>query len=244
MSKTVLITGASRGIGRAAALLFGAEGFRVAVNYHSSRERALELVEQLTRSGVDAAAFCADVSHREEVEEMFQQIRRRFGPVQVLVNNAGIAQQKLFPNITPREWEQMFAVNVGGMFHCCQAAVGEMIAAKSGCIVNLSSIWGIQGASCEVHYSAAKAAVIGFTRALAQELGPSGIRVNCVAPGVIDSEMNAALPPQTLELLREEIPLGQIGSCREAAECILFLASDRASFVTGQVLSPNGGMVL
>ena len=178
------------------------------------------------------------------MEAQVQAVVERWGQIDLLVNNAGIAQQRLFTEITEAEWDRMFAVNAKGLYACCRAVVPGMIRRHSGNIINVSSMWGQAGASCEVHYSAAKAAVIGFTKALAKELGPSGIRVNCVAPGVIATEMNAALDGETLDALREETPLGTIGTPEEAARAILWLAGDGASFVTGQVIGVNGGFVI
>ena len=223
MNKTVLVTGSSRGIGAAIAETFAQRGYQTAVNYCSHPERAQQLVSGLTGQGLTAAAF---------------------GGVDVLVNNAGIAQQKLFTDITEEAWDRLFAVNVKGAFFCCQEALPHMIHHKRGKIVNISSIWGLTGASCEVHYSASKAALIGLTKALAKELGPSGIQVNCVAPGVIDTEMNAALDAETIAALKEETPLGTLGTGRDIAETVAFLASDRADFITGQTISPNGGFVI
>ena len=241
---TVWITGASRGIGRACALLFGQKGWNVAVNYRTSESAALSLCRELEGMGVKALALQGDVSDAAQVRRMASRAEYAFGGIDVLVNNAGIAQQKLFTQLTESDWDRMFDVNVKGMFHCCQAVAPMMIAAGKGSIVNLSSMWGQVGGACEVHYSAAKAAVIGFTRALAKELGLSGIRVNCVAPGVIDTEMNAALGPETMESLREQTPLGCIGTPEQVAQAVLFLAGEDSSFITGQVLSPNGGFVI
>ena len=241
---TVWITGASRGIGRACALLFGQKGWNVAVNYHTSESAALSLCRELEGMGVKALALQGDVSDAAQVRRMASRAEYAFGGIDVLVNNAGIAQQKLFTQLTESDWDRMFDVNVKGMFHCCQAVAPMMIAAGKGSIVNLSSMWGQVGGACEVHYSAAKAAVIGFTRALAKELGLSGIRVNCVAPGVIDTEMNAALGPETMESLREQTPLGCIGTPEQVAQAVWFLAGEDSSFITGQVLSPNGGFVI
>ena len=241
---TVWITGASRGIGRACALLFGQKGWNVAVNYRTSESAALSLCRELEGMGVKALALQGDVSDAAKVRRMASRAEYAFGGIDVLVNNAGIAQQKLFTQLTESDWDRMFDVNVKGMFHCCQAVAPMMIAAGKGSIVNLSSMWGQVGGACEVHYSAAKAAVIGFTRALAKELGLSGIRVNCVAPGVIDTEMNAALGPETMESLREQTPLGCIGTPEQVAKAVLFLAGEDSSFITGQVLSPNGGFVI
>lgn len=243
-AKTVLITGASRGIGRAAAELFAERGCRVLLNYHRSREAAEELERELTARGADVMAYGADVSDREQVERMAAACERRFGGADVLVCNAGIARQGLFTDLTPQEWREMMGVHVDGAFHCCRAVLPGMIRKKEGSIVLVSSVWGLTGASCEVAYSTAKAALIGMTKALAKEVGPSGIRVNCVAPGVVDTAMNAALDGETLASLREETPLGRLGTPQEIAQAIAFLASPEASFITGQVLSPNGGFVI
>lgn len=244
MNGTVLITGASRGIGRACALAFAKEGFCIAANYCTHEKEALSLREEIRAAGAACEIFRADVADRAEVDSMVRGVSGAFGTVNVLVNNAGMAQQKLFTDITEEEWRRMFDVNVTGMFHCTQAVLPGMIQKKRGKIVNISSIWGISGASCEVHYSASKAAVIGFTKALAKEVGPSGIQVNCVAPGVVDTDMNAALDQGTREMLKEETPLGLLGTPEDIAQAVLFLAGDGAKFITGQVLSPNGGIVI
>lgn len=239
--QTALITGGARGIGAACVRGLAQDGFRVVVNYQSSRDKAEALCDDLHRiNGLEHLAVQADVADRSQVEDMFA----RVGSVDVLVNNAGIAQQKLFTDLTDADWDRMFAVDVKGVFLCCQAALSHMIHEKRGAIVNISSMWGQVGASCEVHYSAAKAAVIGLTKALAKELGPSGIRVNCVAPGVIATEMNALLDAETTEALKEETPLETIGTAQQVADAVRFLASDRATFITGQVLGVNGGMVI
>jgi 3-oxoacyl-[acyl-carrier protein] reductase len=243
-NKTAIVTGGSRGIGAAAALLLAREGWRVAVGCHRHPDRARALCDRLRREGREAVPFCGDVSSVAEMEAQVQAVVERWGQIDLLVNNAGIAQQRLFTEITEAEWDRMFAVNAKGLYACCRAVVPGMIRRHSGNIINVSSMWGQAGASCEVHYSAAKAAVIGFTKALAKELGPSGIRVNCVAPGVIATEMNAALDGETLDALREETPLGTIGTPEEAARAILWLAGDGASFVTGQVIGVNGGFVI
>lgn len=242
--KNVLITGASRGIGAACAKLFARKGFRVYVNYRKETERAATLCDSLNKEGLCAVPLQADVSDAEQAAEMFAQINAIAGGLDVLVNNAGIAQQKLFTDITEAEWDRMFDVNVKGMYFCLKHALPHMIRQKSGSIVNISSMWGITGASCEVHYSAAKAAVIGLTKALAKEVAPSGIRVNCVAPGAVNTDMNALLTEEDLALLREETPLGTLGTPEEIAKAVYFLASPDSSFTTGQILSPNGGLVI
>ena len=217
MAQTALITGASRGIGRETSLLLARQGIRIAVHYRVQREKAEALVRCLQASGADALSFQADVADREQVTNMMHKIEQAFGGIDILVHCAGIAQQLLFTDITPEDWRRMLTV---------------------------SSMWGEVGASCEVHYSAAKSAVIGMTKALAKELGPSGITVNCVSPGVIDTDMNNMLTQEAREALCEETPLCRIGTAREAAEAIAFLASGKASFITGQVLGVNGGIVI
>lgn len=235
--KTALVTGGSRGIGAAVCRRLAEDGLRVVVHYNQNKGKAEALVRELTeKTGLPHLALPAELAERAQVEELF----RLAGPVDVLVNNAGIAQQKLFTDITEDDWRRMFAVDVDGVFRCCQCALPHMIHEKSGCIINIASIWGEIGASCEVHYSAAKAAVIGLTKALAKELGPSHIRVNCVSPGVIDTEMNAMFDEETMWELCESTPLGRIGSPEDIAAAVSFLASDAASFLTGQTLSVNG----
>jgi 3-oxoacyl-[acyl-carrier protein] reductase len=244
MNRTVLITGASRGIGRAIALAFAQEGYNLVLNYHKNEAAALELKEQLKKKHLAVQVFQADVSVRRQVAEMVRQTHELYGRIDVLVNNAGIAQTKLFTDITERDWNRMFDINIKGMFHCAQEVLPQMIHDRRGRIINISSIWGVVGASCEVHYSAAKAAVIGFTKALAKEVGPSGICVNCVAPGVIKTDMLSGYSEDELEMLREEVPLQRLGTPEDIARAVLYLASEDAGFMTGQVLSPNGGMVV
>ncbi|MDE7303321.1 MAG: 3-oxoacyl-ACP reductase FabG [Oscillospiraceae bacterium] len=244
MGRTVLITGASRGIGKAAAVTFAKNGFNVAVNYRQSEDMAKALVNELKGYGVKAAAYCADVADKSAVSEMFRKAETELGKITVLVNNAGIAEQALFTDISEEMWDRMFDVNVKGAYNCTQAALQSMIHEKYGRIVNVSSMWGISGASCEVHYSASKAALIGFTKALAKEVGLSGITVNCIAPGVIGTDMNSAIPKEIMDTLKADTPLNRIGTPKDAAEAIFFLSSDKASFITGQVLSVDGGFIL
>lgn len=242
--KTVLITGASRGIGAATARLFAQKGWAVAVNYRNSRDAAEELVSEIRKNGGTALAIPADVGDPEQVEALFRTAEWELGQIEALVNNAGIAQQKLFTDLTDQDWDELFRVDVKGVFLCCRRALPAMIRRHRGVIVNISSMWGQVGASCEVHYSAAKAAVIGLTRALAKEVGPSGIRVNCIAPGVIQTEMNGNLTPETLEALKEETPLELLGDPADVAKAAWFLTSEDSAFITGQVLGVNGGMVI
>ena len=237
--KVVLITGASRGIGAAAARRFAAGGCRVVVNYHRSREQAEALAAE-----IGGWAVQADVSDPVQVRKMVDNVLDKFCQLDILICNAGIVQQKLFGDLTDQDWRRMFAVNVDGMFYTIRAALPHFIHRKQGRILTLSSMWGQVGGSCEVAYSAAKAAVIGMTKALAKELGPSGITVNCVAPGVIDTEMNANLGPEDLAALAEETPMGVIGRPEDVAEALWYLASPGAKFVTGQVLAPNGGLIV
>jgi len=241
---SVFITGASRGIGRAAALLFGKRGYQVGINYLKNESAAHSLAEQLQVLGVDFLLLQGDITDRAQVRRMFSQLEYHFGGLDVLVNNAGIAQQKVFTEITDEDWDKMFSVHVKGTFYCCQYAIPLMRNAGQGSIINVSSMWGQAGGSCEVHYSAAKAAVIGMTKALAKELGLSHIRVNCVAPGVIDTDMNAILEEGALEEARRMTPLGCIGTPEDVAETICFLAGQESKFITGQVISPNGGFVI
>ena len=243
-SKTAIVTGGSRGIGAAAVTLLARNGWRVAVGCLQNPEKAQALCASLEAEGCQVFPFRGDVASVEEMEAFARAVLDRWGRIDLLVNNAGIAQQKLFTDLTEEDWDRMFAVNTRSLFTCCRAAVPHMVRRHTGNIINVSSIWGQVGASCEVAYSAAKGAVIAYTKALAKELGPSNIRVNCVAPGVIDTEMNAHLSPDDLAALAEETPLGRIGAPEEAAAAIAFLASGEASFLTGQVIAPNGGLVV
>ena len=243
-NKTVLVTGASRGIGKAVAMQFAREGYKVAVHYNSGTVEAEVLVAQLLQEGHIAMAVQADVRDSAQVQRMVDTVMAQWGTIDILVNNAGIAQQKLFTDITDEEWKNMFAVHVDGTFYCTRAVLPAMIAQKQGAIVNISSMWGQVGGSCEVHYSAAKGAIQAMTKALAKEVGPSGIRVNCVAPGVIQTEMNAMLDCETLEALRQETPLEMLGTTEHVAEAVYYLCSDKAAFITGQIVGVNGGMII
>lgn len=232
--RNVLITGGSRGIGAATARAFAELGDRVIINYNKSKKEAEALAEEL--GGI---AVCADVSKPDEVRDMFTKI----GVVDILINNAGICGFYMLDAMANEEWSNMIDTNLSSVFYCSREALPHMIRKKSGAIVNVSSMWGICGASCEVAYSAAKAGVIGFTKALAKEVGPSNVRVNCVAPGAIDTDMNKALDCEARMAICDETPLGRFGTPDEIAKAIVFLA-DENSFITGQVLSPNGGLVI
>lgn len=244
MDNIALVTGSSRGIGRAVATRLARSGWSVCINYLVHRQKAEELAAHLRGEGCRVLVCQADVAVRKDVDRMVAQIEDTFGPVSLLVNNAGIAGQMLFQDISEEQWRNYFAVNLDGAFHTIQAVLPHMLHEKAGCIINTSSIWGQRGASCEVAYSATKAAVIGLTRSLAMELGPSHIRVNCVAPGVIDTDMLAVLPPETRRDLAEQTPLGRLGTPEDIAAVVAFLASDEAAFLTGQVITPDGGFIV
>ena len=243
MNRVALVTGSSRGIGRAVAARLARAGYAVCVNYHERKDKADELVGILTREGCAAIAVQADVADRAQVDAMVRTTEQTFGPVTLLVNNAGVAGQALFQDVTDELWERYFSVNLNGARHTIQAVLPHMIHEKAGCIVNVSSIWGQHGASCEVTYSCTKHALIGLTRSLAMELAPSSIRVNCVAPGVIDTDMVKVLGEETLRDLASQTPLGRLGTPEDIAAAVAFLASDEASFITGQVLTSDGGFL-
>ena len=244
--KNILITGGAGGIGAALCEAFAAQGCNVAVHCHTKKEKAASLAAELEqRYKVKAIAVDADVSDRASVNSLFDAVDRHLGGIDTLVCNAGIAQQKLFTDIAQADWDSMLGVNLSGVFYCCQEALRRyMLPAHSGVILNISSMWGQVGASCEVHYSAAKAGVIGLTKALAKEVGLSGIRVNCIAPGVVMTDMMASFDAQTLDALREETPLNTLGTPRDIADAAVYLCSDKARFITGQVLAVNGGFVI
>ena len=238
--RCVLISGGDRGIGAAAAQAFYAAGYRVAVLYHQNAEAAARLEKALPGCTV----VQCDVASRASCELAFHTVEQALGHVDVLVCNAGIAQQKLFTDITPEEWQRMLDVNLSGAFHLCQLALPGMIHRKAGRILTVSSMWGQTGGSCEVHYSAAKAGLIGLTKALAKEEGPSGVTVNCVAPGVIDTDMMAAFTAEDKAALAEETPVGRMGSAAEVAALLVYLAGENAGYITGQVFGVNGGLVI
>ena len=241
-SKTVLITGASRGIGAAAARAFAAAGYAVAINYCRSREAALRLTEELTAQGCTALPVQADVSDPEQVRRMVDNVLEKFCQLDTLICNAGTAWRGLLCDITDEDWCTLRGTDLDGVLYCCRAVYRHMVSRKSGRILTVSSMWGRSGASCEAAYSAAKAGVIGLTKALAKEEGPSGIRVNCLSPGVIDTPMNGDLTEADLAALREETPLGRTGTPEETAQAAAFLLEQE--FITGQVLGVSGGMVV
>jgi len=239
-----LITGASRGIGAATAKALAREGYAVTLLYRRNAFLADQNVAEIRAEGHEAIAFSVDMRDYQSVRNVANQAMLEFGAVDVLVSNAGISNFSLFSDITPASFKEMLDTHVTGLYNITHAVLPGMISRKTGSIVTVSSVWGLTGASCEVAYSTAKAGIIGFTKALAKEVGPSGIRVNCVAPGLIDTDMNATLSVKEIQSIADETPLGRIGTADEIAQAILFLASERAGFITGQVLSPNGGFVI
>lgn len=244
MSKTVLITGASKGIGANLAIRFAEQGYNVVMNYNSSVQSAILLQKSLSESGYNVIAFKANVKNRLDVDLMVKETLYRFGSIDVLINNAGVAHQSLLTDISEQDWNNVIGVNLTGTFNCTQAVLPHMINQKSGSIINISSMWGEVGASCEVAYSAAKAGVIGFTKALAKEVGPSNITVNCIAPGLIETTMNHNMTIEDTAAIIDDTPMGRIGTTNDIAQAALFLASQDASYITGQVLGVNGGFVI
>lgn len=244
MAKTILITGSSKGIGAATAILFAQKGYNVVINYNDSYETATLLARSLCSHGYSVIALKGNVANRLDVELMVKETLYKFGSLDILVNNAGVAHQALLTDTDEIDFDRIMDINLKGVFNCCKAVVPSMVSRKSGKIINISSMWGQVGASCEVAYSAAKAGVIGLTKALAKELAPSGITVNAIAPGLIETGMNANLTIEELSDFVESIPLGRMGSADEIAAAIEFLASDKADYITGQVLGVNGGYVI
>ena len=244
MEKIALVTGSSRGIGRAIARELAREGWKVCINYRVRRDCAESLLEEISAFGGEAMIYGADVSRREEVNAMVAAVKEKWGEVSLLVNNAGVAGQALFQDVTDELWHRYFSVNVDGAFHAIQAVLPPMLREHAGCIINVSSMWGLRGASCEVTYSCTKAALIAMSRSLALELAPTNIRVNCIAPGVIKTDMLDALPAEVLPQLAEETPLRRLGTPEDIAHLAVFLASDKASFITGQVITADGGFIV
>lgn len=241
-NKTIIITGGSRGIGEGIVRVLAKENYNIVLNYNQSVQNAKKIQNELLSQGKIIEIFKADITKRKEVKELIQFTLEKFGTIDVLINNAGISQTKLFTDITDTDWETMLQSNLTSVFYCTQETLPTMIHNKKGCIINISSIWGIVGASCEVHYSTAKAGVNGMTKSLAKELGPSNIRINCIAPGIIDTDMNKEYSKEEIEEVKKEIPLGKIGRPIDIAKCVKWLIEDE--YTTGQIISPNGGWVI
>lgn len=242
MEKVAIVTGASRGIGREIAKTLVKEGIIVVANYNKSEEKAKELQQELKNENIDIDIFKADVSKREEAKALVEYTLNKYGKVDILINNAGISEYKVFTDETDEDWNKVINTNLYSAFLMCQEVVPNMIHNKNGCIVNISSIWALVGSSLEVLYSISKAGMDGLTKGLAKELGPSNIRVNSVAPGAINTDMNADLTKEELKQLEEETPLGRIGKPEDIAKCVKWLVED--TFTTGQVISPNGGWII
>ena len=240
--KVAIITGASRGIGRCIAYSLAKKGITVIANYNHSEKKAVELKEELRKEKIDIDIIQADVSKREEAKRLVQFAIKKYGKIDILINNAGIAEYKLFTEETDEDWNRVINNNLYSAFVMCQEVSRNMIKNKKGCIINISSIWGMVGASLEVIYSVSKAGIDGLTKALAKELGPSNIRVNSIAPGAIDTDMNSDLTKEELKELEGDTPLGKIGKPEDIAKCVNWLIEDE--FTTGQVISLNGGWVI
>lgn len=242
--QVAVVTGASRGIGAATAVSLGDAGYTVAVLYKSNQAGAEKTVEKIQKNGGQARAYQLDVTDSTAVTALTAQITAELGDVSVLVNNAGVSEQKLFTDITDADWSNMLSVHLNGAFYLSRAVLPAMLHEKYGRIINIASMWGETGGSCEVHYSAAKAGLIGLTKALAKELAPSGITVNAVSPGAVETDMMKMLGREVCESVAEETPVGRLGQPEEIADAVCFLASEKAAYITGQVLSVNGGIVI
>ena len=239
VNKVIVVTGGSRGIGAEIVKLLSRAGNKVILNYNLSENCAINVENELKKEGYAVDIFKADVSKSNEATDLIKFAINKYGRIDVLINNAGISQSKLFTEITDQDWDNMIKTNLNSTFYCTREATKNMIQNKSGLIINISSIWGLTGASMEVHYSATKAGIIGFTKALAKELGPSNIRVNAIAPGIIDTDMNKEYSKEEIENIKNEIILEKIGKPIDIAKCVQWLVDD--NYTTGEVISINGG---
>lgn len=237
-----IVTGGAKGIGRAIVEELARKGIKVILNYNHSEKKAIEVKQELCKQGYIVEIYKADVSKPEEVKELVAFAKNTFGLIDILVNNAGIDKFQLFTDITNEDWDEIISNNLNSVFYMTQEVVKDMINKKSGCIINISSIWGIVGASCEVAYSVSKAGIDGLTKSLAKELAPSGIRVNSIAPGFIMTDMNKEFSKEELEEIKEQIPLGKFGKPEDIAKCAMWIIED--NYTTGQIISPNGGWVI
>lgn len=242
MNKVVIVTGASKGIGREIAKQLAKKGYTIIANYNKSEKEILELEKELKKEDINIEIFKADVSKREEAKKLVDYTINKFRKIDILINNAGICQFKEFTQITDDDWNNMININLNSAFYMTQEACKNMIHNKSGCIINISSIWGLVGSSCEVHYSVSKAGIDAMTKSLAKELGPSNIRVNSIAPGIINTDMNKDLNEEEINQIKEEIPLEKIGKAIDIEKCIEWLIEDE--YTTGQIISINGGWVI
>ena len=242
MNKIVIVTGASRGIGREITRVLANKNYTVIANYNKSEQEVKALQEELLKENKKIDIFKADVSKREEAKELVKYTIENYGKIDVLINNAGISQFKEFTQITDNDWNNMINTNLNSVFYMTQEVVNNMIHNKKGCIINISSIWGLTGSSCETHYSVSKAGVDALTKSLAKELGPSNIRVNSIAPGIIDTDMNKNLTNTDIENIKKEIPLEKIGKTNDIAKCVEWIIEDE--YTTGQVISINGGWLI
>ena len=239
LNKIIVVTGSSRGIGAAIVKHLAKLGYTVILNYNKSEASAKNVESELKKQGYTVDVFRADVSKPMEAKNLIDFAINKYGKIDVLINNAGICQDKLFTEITDEDWQNMMDNNLNSAFYCSREAAKNMIHNKQGLIINMSSIWGLTGGSMEVHYSTTKAGLIGLTKALAKELGPSNIRVNAIAPGIIDTDMNRGYPKEDLEKLKNEIPLERIGTANNIAKSVAWLIED--DYTTGEVISINGG---
>lgn len=242
LNKVIIVTGGSRGIGENMVRELANMGYKVVLNYNKSEESAKKIQLDLLKDGKEIEIFKADITKRDEVNSLIKYTIQKFGKIDILINNAGISQTKLFTDLTEYDWQNMIQTNLTASFYTIQECVKYMINEKHGCIINISSIWGITGASCEVHYSVAKAGLNGMTKALAKELGPSNIRVNSIAPGIINTEMNSHLCEEEIKNIKEEIPLERIGTPQSITNCVKWLIED--DYTTGQIISINGGWLI
>lgn len=239
---TAIVTGGAKGIGKAIVEELAKNGINLVINYNKSEQAAKDLRQELTQHGCNVEIYKADVSKREEAKRLVSFAKEKFGEIDILINNAGIDKWQLFTDITDEDWDEIISCNLNSAFYMTQEVVKDMIHNKKGTIINISSIWGITGASCEVAYSVSKAGMDGLTKALAKELAPSGIRVNSIAPGAIMTDMNKNLTNEEIEEVNNQIPLGRFGTPQEVAKCAKWLVED--SYTTGQIISPNGGWVI
>ena len=237
-----IVTGGAKGIGRAIVVELAKKGIQVVLNYRHSKKQAIKAKQELLEHGYEIEIYQADVAKKEEVQRLVAYTKEKWGEVDILVNNAGIDKWQLFTDMTDEDWNEMLANNLTSAFYMTKEVVPDMIRKKKGCIINISSIWGITGASCEVAYSVSKAGMDGLTKALAKELAPSNIRVNSIAPGAIDTDMNQNLNKEERKEVENEIPLGRFGTPEDIAKCVMWLVED--NYTTGQVVSPNGGWVI